>query len=54
VPALAEHRIDLGLHGGELALQNADLVAAAATAIAACGLRPATAEELRASWQRIV
>lgn len=45
---------NLFLPDGSQARDNAELVAAAATAIATCGLRPATAEELRQAWQRIV
>nr|WP_206078747.1 3-keto-5-aminohexanoate cleavage protein [Mesorhizobium camelthorni] len=45
---------NLFLHDGSQAWDNAQLVAAAAAAVCACGLRPATAEELRQDWQRIV
>lgn len=45
---------NLLLPDGARAENNAELVAAAANAIAACGLRSATAEELRQDWQRIV
>jgi uncharacterized protein (DUF849 family) len=45
---------NLFLPDGSQARENADLVAAAAAAIKACGLRHATAEELRQDWQRIV
>jgi uncharacterized protein (DUF849 family) len=45
---------NLLLPDGSPARDNADLVAAATNAIAACGLRPATAEELREDWQRTV
>ncbi|WP_353643784.1 3-keto-5-aminohexanoate cleavage protein [Mesorhizobium sp. WSM2239] len=44
---------NLFLPDGSQAKDNADLVAAAATAIATCGLRPASADELRQDWQRI-
>ena len=43
---------NLFLPDGSRARDNAELVAAAANAIAACGLRPAGAEELRREWQR--
>jgi uncharacterized protein (DUF849 family) len=43
---------NLFLPDGSLARDNAALVEAAANAIAACGLRRATAEELRAASQR--
>jgi uncharacterized protein (DUF849 family) len=42
------------LPDGSQARDNAELVSAAATAITACGLRPATAEDLRQDWHRIV
>jgi 3-keto-5-aminohexanoate cleavage enzyme len=45
---------NLFLPDGSQAQDNADLVSASANAIAACGLRHATAEELRKDWQRIV
>lgn len=45
---------NLFLPDGSQARDNAQLVAAAAAAVGACGLRPATAEELREAWQRIV
>jgi uncharacterized protein (DUF849 family) len=45
---------NLFLPDGSPARDNAELVAAAATAVGACGLRPATAEELREDWQRTI
>jgi uncharacterized protein (DUF849 family) len=42
------------LPDGSQAKDNAELVTAAATAIKACGLRHATAEELCQDWRRIV
>jgi 3-keto-5-aminohexanoate cleavage enzyme len=45
---------NLFLADGSQARDNAELVAAAANAIRTCGLRPATAEELREDWQRTV
>ena len=42
---------NLFLPNGSQARDNAELVSAAATAITACGLRPATAEDLREDWQ---
>lgn len=41
---------NLQLPDGTVASDNAALAAAAVTAITACGLRPATADELRATW----
>jgi uncharacterized protein (DUF849 family) len=41
---------NLQLPDGSIASGNAALVAAAVHAITACGLRPATADELRATW----
>lgn len=43
---------NLRLPNGEIAPSNAALVSAAVAAIGACGLRPASAEELRATWAR--
>jgi 3-keto-5-aminohexanoate cleavage enzyme len=45
---------NLLLPDGSPAGDNADLVSAAVSAIAACGLRPASAEELRVDWQRTI
>jgi 3-keto-5-aminohexanoate cleavage enzyme len=45
---------NLFLPDGARARDNAELVAAAANAIAACGLRYTTAEKLREDWQRTV
>jgi 3-keto-5-aminohexanoate cleavage enzyme len=45
---------NLFMPDGSQARDNAELVAAAAAAMGACGLRPATAEDLRQDWNRIV
>jgi uncharacterized protein (DUF849 family) len=45
---------NLFMPDGSQARDNAELVAAAAAAMGACGLRTAAAEDLRQDWHRIV